>query len=273
MESLGKKIEPEFKIETIIIPNKGEISFCPERGIITSIKFRNKEILYLDEETLQNKESNVKGGVPVLFPNAGPLSDELKIGEGEKFANLKQHGFARDMEWTYQIQDNGFVGTLNSNDETRKIYQYDFELSISGIFEEDGSFTINQSIKNLEADKELPVSSGLHPYFKVKNDEKKNIKFEFPGGDYIKENIEKWSNGKFISIDNPLVPIKVSIPNLGTLTFDISKEYQKVWIWSQTDKNFICIEPVMRDPGGLVSNPEKVKPSETLISNFNIKLD
>jgi len=81
------------KIETIKLFN-GEVSYSPERGgIITSIKIGDKEILYMDESTFNDKGANVKGGIPVLFPNAGAIPDEIKT---EEFANLKQHGFARE---------------------------------------------------------------------------------------------------------------------------------------------------------------------------------
>ena len=75
-----------FPVETVRSPRFGrpelttegegnEVSFSPERGgIITSLKLGGKELLYLDEETFRNPEVNVKGGIPILFPNAGPLS-------------------------------------------------------------------------------------------------------------------------------------------------------------------------------------------------------
>ena len=50
LEGLNK-----LKIETIKIPDGSEASYCSERGgIITSIKFKGKEILYLDKETFED---------------------------------------------------------------------------------------------------------------------------------------------------------------------------------------------------------------------------
>ena len=66
--------------------------------------------------------------------------------------------------------------------------------------------------------------------------------------------------------------MEVIIPNLGTLVFHVSKEYKKIWIWSQSGKDFICIEPVMRDPGGLIENPEKIKVGDTLSAYLSISL-
>ena len=133
-------------------------------------------------------------------------------------------------------------------------------------------------VENLEDYKELPISMGLHPYFKVPSSEKKNIKFNFEGGKSIEEQFDKWSNGQFVSIDNPKLKdpsavMEIVFPNMHTLVIDPSVEYQKIWVWSMPDKDFICIEPVMRDVGGLVNDPQKIRPKETFSAsvNFNIK--
>ena len=265
---LSEDKKAKFKIETEETP-KGDIALlCPERGIITSLKFCDSdEILYMDEETLNNKELNIKGGIPVLFPNAGPIPDELKTPE---FASLKQHGFARDQKWNFEetMQESSLI--LRANSETKKVFPYDFVLSLVNKFEKDGSFTITEQVENCEPEREMPISMGLHPYFKVANELKKDIKFDFEGGKFIEDNFDKWANGKAVSLDNPGGSMVVTIPKLGKLTFNISKEFKKIWIWSQTDKDFICIEPVMRDKGGLVTDPEMIKPYERFSAKMNI---
>lgn len=264
--------ENVLKIETIEGPNNGEVSYCPKRGeIITSIKLGGKEIIYLDDETFKNVNVNVKGGIPILFPNAGPIT------ENPKFPNLAQHGFARNSEWKSEKRENGFIGTFLSNEETKKMYPYDFRLSVLGNFEEDGSFTFKQEVENKEENKELPLSMGLHPYFKVPNNEKNNIKFNFEGGKFIEEQIDIWANGKAVSIDNPKVKdpnatMEVIIPSLGSLIIDASIEYQKIWVWSMSGKDFVCVEPVMRNKDGLINDPEKIKPIKTFSAKVNFKL-
>jgi len=260
------------KIETITTPEGNQVYFCPERGgIITSIKFKGKEILYLDAATLQNPKVNVKGGIPILFPNAGPL-------ESPKYPNLKQHGFARDSsQWKTEKSGNGFKETLTSSEETRKMFPHDFRFSIDMSFEENGSFVINQEVENLGDSEELPLSMGLHPYFKVSQDKKREIKFNFEGGKFVEEQVEIWANGKAVSIDNPKVKdpnavMEVMIPGLGTLVINASPEFRKIWIWSMPGKDFVCVEPVMRNKGGLVEDPEKIKPKETLRSKVDFSL-
>lgn len=261
-----------LKIEKIEGPKNGEVRYCSKRGeIITSIKLGGKEIIYLDEETFKNINTNVKGGIPILFPNAGPIT------ENPEFPNLAQHGFARNSEWQNEKIENGFKGSLQSNEETRKMYPYNFKFSVLGNFEEDGSFTFKQEVENKEEDKELPLSMGLHPYFKVPNIEKNNIKFNFEGGKFVEEQVEIWANGKAISIDNPKAKdpnaiMEVIIPSVGSLIIDASAEYKKIWVWSMPGKDFVCIEPVMRNKNGLIDEPERVKPKETFSAKVNFKL-
>lgn len=258
-----------LKIETVKSPEDSEVSFCPERGgIITSIKIKGKEILYLDEETFKNSEVNVKGGVPILFPNAGQIPDEIKF---ENLKNLKQHGFARDSKFNSEKTTDGFKENLISNSNTKEVYPYDFNLSLDCHFGKDNSFSIIQTVENT-GENEMPISSGFHPYFKVPSEQKNNIKFNFKGGDFVEEQVAVWANGKAVSIENPNTPLEVEIPGLGILVFNISKEYQRIWVWSQEGKDFVCIEPVMRDKGGIILNPEIIKTKEKLTTTFNILL-
>lgn len=260
-----------LKIETIKT-SSGEVSYCSARGgIITSLKLNDKELLYMDESTFINVDGHVRGGIPILFPNAGAL-------ESAEYPDLAQHGFARNSkDWKTENFTNGFMETLESSDESLKSYPYNFALSIEGKFEENGSFTITQKVLNTDKEKSLPISMGFHPYFKVPKDQKKNIEFNFQGGEFVKEKEEDWINGKYISIDNPKTKdpnavIEITISSLGTLVMDASIEYEKIWIWSLPDKDFICIEPVMRDEGSLATNPVVVKAGESLSVKVNFQL-
>ena len=248
------------------------VSYCPERGgIITSLKFNGQEVLYFDEETFNDLMKNVRGGIPILFPNAGALRED------SEFSALKQHGFARSLIWESENLTDIFTETLLSGEETRKIYPYDFLLSVIGKFKTDGSFDLNCKVKNREASKSLPISMGLHPYFKVPSGEKNNIKFDFEGGEEAENKREVWLNGGTLYLDNPKLKnpeavLKIKIPGLGKLIIDASVQYQKIWIWSQLGKDFICIEPMLRDLDGLLDNPEIIKPGEEFSANINFKL-
>lgn len=261
-----------FNIETIKDSNNNEVSFCPERGgIITSLKFQEKEILYLDKETFVDLKRSVRGGIPILFPNAGVLNKETN------FPKLLRHGFARDSVWQ-EVKETGFFReNLVSNINTEDKYPFNFNISVSGKFESDGSFTLTEEVTNNEIERSLPLSMGLHPYFYVPDNEKDNIEFIFSGGGEVKDKSEIWKNEGTVIVDNPKTidkdaVVEVFIPAVGYLLLDISPEFNKIWFWSVPGKDFICIEPMMRGEGGLDINPEMISPKNTFSASLKIKI-
>ncbi len=252
--------------EEVVKTPKGEVRYYPKRGgLISSLKFSADEVLYLDKKTLVNQDSAIRGGISVLFPNAGEF-------DSPKFPKLKRHGFVRNMKWNKQESSVGFLETLDSDASTKAMLPYCFKLSLAGSFDTKGSFIVKQSVQNIDTKKDMPVSMGLHPYFRVASKDKKNIKFNFKGGEIVEAGFSEWSNGGTIYIPNPDTPMEVEIPGVGTLVLEASDEYKRIWVWSEKGKDFICIEPVMRDPGGLVDDPVMVPPGTTLEAKFKITL-
>src|SRR3972149_3987400 len=69
----------------------------PERGaLVSSLRVRGREVLYLDRTTLKDLSKNVRGGIPLLFPFASNLVDEVFVPAGTK---MKQHGFGGAEPW------------------------------------------------------------------------------------------------------------------------------------------------------------------------------
>lgn len=246
--------------------NKAE--FIPQRGgHIAWLKLHNKDILRADPMGLLNPKGKIRGGMPILFPNAG------------KAEGLPQHGFVRDSnKWTHSVAPDGqsFTEFLHSDEETEKIFPYKFIFEVGGRFERD-RFIVSQSVQNL-SDRDMPVSFGLHPYFPVNSADKSKIKFNFAGGEELERRRDEWMNGKAVSINNPKkhalnAEMRISIPGLGELVLEASDEYQKIWVWSEPGQNFICIEPVMRDSNGLDDDPQMVAPSKFYSAYFSIELE
>ncbi len=266
----------KFKIEKVQSENNCEVSFCPSRGgIVTSLVIKGREILYLDQDIFNDKDQTVRGGIPVLFPNAGAIPTE---GNYEKFINLKRHGFARlSNSWQFTKNKGGFLEVLRDDTYSKEIYPYSFRLSVSGDWQIDNSLILKQEIENTDPNKEMPIAMGLHPYFKVADADKKDIIFNFQGGEIIKENFSIWSQGGTVYIDNPKCSdekalLKLFIPGLGNLSLDVSEEYKKIWIWSEPGKDFICIEPMQRGLGGIVDDPAIIKPRQKLSLSMKISL-
>jgi galactose mutarotase-like enzyme len=266
--------EPTLK-NKIEGPKNNSFSVNPERGgIVMSMKLNGKEVLYMDYERFKDPNKSVRGGIPILFPMSGPPTEE------GPFSKLKQHGFARDSD-SWKIEENKgneLVESLESDDKTKEAFPYEFTLKIKSKMGEDGSITLTQEVEN-KGKNEMPISMGLHPYFNIPEGEKDKIKFDFSGGKEIEKEIKEWleeKDGDFLKrIDNPKEEIKIFIPAVGTIKMNISEEYEKVWIWTEPDKNFICIEPVMRDNqnGEIVNGPKMIKSGEKFSANVKYSLD
>lgn len=230
----------------------------------------------MDWVTFLNPKVSVKGGIPIMFPLAGGLPEGVVIPA--ELSALKQHGFARESSgWLCSTIDGTLVEQLREDKESLRVFPYQFDLTTRGVLEKDGSCSINQVVYNSGTGLPLPISIGLHPYFKVPRDAKEDIKFDFPGGEAVRANLKGWTGGKAMSIPNPFltdgVPIEVTIPGTGKLNIMASCEYERIWFWSKPDTDYICIEPVMGDKGRIVKNPVNVWPHARAATSVNIRLN
>ncbi len=270
MDVLKPGPERSYPLRTIRSPEGNTISVSPVRGgTIVSLKLAGRELLYLDKTTFRDSAQNVRGGISVLFPNCGALT----APPGHPLSGLKQHGFARlSGNWTMLAGNRGFEETLASDEDTRGLFPYDFLLTLRGILREDGSLLLEQEVTNPSLNTRLPVAMGLHPHFRVSRDRKADIRFDFPGGEAAERENDVWLSGGTLRLDNPGVPLRISLPGTGTLSLLFSPVYKRVWIWSLPERDFICVEPALRDPGGLLRDPELVPPQGCLSGYTEIRI-
>lgn len=259
-------------MEIISVQKNGiTVEVCPQRwGMITSVCFWEKEILYQDmlKETLYDTSKSVRWWIPYLFPNAGPLE---VIKQSWKWWKLPQHGFARNVKWGIEKQkEYQLIFKIVSSHVSKKIYPYDFEI-LQKIEIIDEYVVLSHEIKNT-GDKNMPISTGLHPYFGVPNGDKSQIDFLFSQWGDVKDQLEKWSNDQMVSFDIEGKTIWFVIPEIWEVQLEVSDDYKKIWIWSLRDKNFVCIEPVMNDYGGLIDSPIIIQPWEVNTNFMKIKL-
>ena len=110
---------------------------------------------------------------PVLFPFVGSMKNKEFIVNGTHYP-MGQHGFARDMEHTLVSQTETTIWfCLESSDETRVKYPFDFRLNI-GYELTDNEIKVMWKVTNI-GDELLPFSIGAHPAFNcpIKDDEAK----------------------------------------------------------------------------------------------------
>lgn len=226
--------------------NGVKINYSPTRWwLITWIFVSWKNILYFNEETFF-WEWNVRWWIPIMFPVSWPL---IKTGKSEYekcFWEMKQHWFARNNEFISKEIDNSFIMFLQSNEETKKIYDFDFKLEI--ICEIINSqIIISQKIKNTW-NKIMPISPWFHPYFYIPNTEKNNLKISC--WEFINKNYS-FCNWETISMKNTWDLVKI----WNNISLFYWKEFEKIWIRSEPWKDFVCVEPVYWDEWVIFENP------------------
>ncbi len=241
------------------------IKFCPSRGgIITNWVSNRKEILYFDQKRFLDKTKSIRGGIPILFPICGDLEDISLFGES--YLDLMQHGFARDLAWTYKFNkfEKSLCLSLSDNEFTRRYYPFCFELNIEYILEVDRlSFIIYIHNKSQYS---MPINFGLHPYFNISNFH--NLEFI----DYAKTSLNQ-KNNKLAKTENLLKNLSKGIDLLmyssGKTSFiDYGLQRQITLInpspfdisvlWSDPPRQMVCMEPWTSPRNSLGSGWRKI---------------
>lgn len=103
------------------------------------------------------------GRAPLLFPIVGRLNRDSYLLEGREYA-LAKHGFARRMTFGVVEQDNMSVRfRLDADEETRRVYPFDFRLEATFVVEDTTLFMTVTVINQGRID--MPFSFGFHPAF------------------------------------------------------------------------------------------------------------
>ncbi|MGI2904784.1 aldose epimerase [Tolypothrix sp. VBCCA 56010] len=248
----------EQQYKTYILKDEStnsQLEVVPERGgIITKWRVNGEEIFYLDAERFTNPELSVRGGNPILFPICGNLPDNTYTYQGKQYT-LKQHGFARDLPWdvTNQVtQDKASLTVvLNSNEQTRSVYPFDFELAFT--YQMQGNILEVQQNYTNKSSSPMPFSFGFHPYF-VTND-KTQLEFEIPSSEYQDQKTKEIHsfNGNFDfnrdEIDvafKQLTSQSASVTDRSRklkLTLDYDDAFPILVFWTLKGKDFYCLEP------------------------------
>ena len=259
------------------------IKFCPERGgVITNWISDGKEILYFDEKRFIDKTKSIRGGIPILFPICGNLNTSSSVF-GKDFLQLTQHGFARDLQWQYSLNENekSLILTLNESKKTKKYYPFDFELKIE-VFLKINCLEFEITIFN-KTDIAMPINFGLHPYFNVSDF--KNIEFI--------DNPLNCQNQEKNTLSNTLDELKNINLGVDLLMYTSGKSafrdkilkrqvtlnhpypFNLGVVWSDPPRKMICLEPWTSPRNSFVDGFRKMmipsNDSKTLAASIQIE--
>ncbi len=283
---MGKVYEYEPGHWRIENPESGaRAEFLPMRGgICTGFKALDQEIFYLDEATLMDPKTNIRGGNPILFPICGNLQEDRYQMGGITYT-LSRHGFARSKPWSVVAIDEGdqpsITLELKADVETFANYPFPFRLAFTYRLVEN-QLQILQRYEN-HGENSMPFSAGFHPYFSVKD--KNSLEIMIPAQTYLNHETGKtgkFSEGKF-SFAEPVIDwIFTDVhdqvaylvrPKVGVV---ISLAYDPIFkylvFWTLKDKGFCCIEPWMGPRNSLNTGEglQVLAPGKHLETQFSI---
>lgn len=240
--------EPEV-LKNIILENSVHTKMIvnPFGAMVTGFYDGELPIFYPDGMYTTGNGEKRRGGMPILFPQSGAVDPN-----GE-YPLLKQHGFGRDLPWKVEKVDGSEARlVLESNDETNRLFPYDFQATyIASLSEDKPKLHIQLDVQN-NGDHILPLAPGFHPYFSVSNENKSKIKTNINGFD---PKTFAWEKSQLFETDGVVV---IEIPDMGTMVMQTSKTLPYVKIWSEDGMNYFCVEPVAAPNGALDSGKGRV---------------
>lgn len=141
--------------------NKYVVEFVEKGGEIFS--FTNKEtgMQYM----YQGDSEYWSGKNPTLFPIVGSTFTKTYEAKGKTYS-MKNHGIIRyaTLKCTHK-EDTSITFTLDADEETLKVYPYNFHYEITYTLKENTLEVVYNITNNDE--EEMPFGFGLHPAFKV----------------------------------------------------------------------------------------------------------
>ena len=230
-------------------------------------KVHNREVIW------QADPAYWKRHAPVLFPNVGRhFEDHYRIGETEYPS--KQHGFARDSEFTcVDMTADSITHKLKSSNATKENYPYDFELKIKHVLEKNQVSVCWEIINH--SNETMYFTIGGHPAFNVPaqgNDAKKEdylltfngeksltyLLLDPASGTALPDQTQTleltdgtchidahmFDNDALI-FDNQIEKAGIAFPD-GTPYLELTcHRFPNFGIWSVPGSSFVCLEPWM----------------------------
>lgn len=249
-----------------------------------------------------------KRRTPVLFPNVGRHYHDRYTVSGQEYPS-KQHGFARDTEFTcIQSSDTSVTHEMQSDENTRAAYPFDFILQITHTLEGQELFiswkVINKSAGNMY------FTIGAHPGFRVPVIEGTSCgdySLSFEGQDSLQYLLLDTSTGTAVpdkeytlTLTDGTCPLDPHMFDHDALIFDggqISRAgillpdgspyleircegFPSFGIWAVPGAPFVCLEPWMGrcDNCGYTGSLEEktnvntLKPEEIFEKSYSIRI-
>lgn len=228
-------------------------------------KKNERELIWCADPAVWNRHA------PLLFPFVGEIYKKEYHYEGVTYP-MSAHGFARDSQFVFEgIKDNKLIHRLESNQETKKNYPFDFKLEVSHSIKEN-KVLVEWNVVNT-GEKGMFFTIGAHPAFNVpakgegeqkdyyltfgKHEKLDYIRISKDGGTALNEEVHTLSlvngaiqvgehlfdDGVLIFEDNQLEEVGIALPNKEPYVDIKCQGFPYVGVWTKPNAPFICLEP------------------------------
>lgn len=260
-----------------------------------------REYLWQGDPTIWGRHA------PVLFPIVGKLADDRYSFEGKSYG-LKQHGFARDMDFELVEETAKSLSfQLLPSPETRQRYPFEFALRVNYLLE-GSSLEAQYEVRN-RGNGVMPFSIGAHPGFALNwgaDDRIEDYFLEFEKVETLdasllgRDNLLSAKIERVMENEN-LLPLRKEMFNRDALIFlhleserislgsykhknRVTMEFPafpNLGIWAKPGAPFICIEPwfghadTEETDGILMNKPGiiKLKPGGSFTSVHRVTIE
>lgn len=225
-------------------------------GLVTRFAVDGDEVLYLEPETVADRQKNVRGGIPVLFPIAGRLEGD-RYQSGSASYPMRQHGLARHAAWSVsEVGGARLTMELRSTQATRINFPFDFCLRMTVDLGRAGGRTLalELEVQNLGPGA-MPLHLGLHPYFFVPDQDKGRLRLEVPARAAY-DNVQGRPvpyDGRVVELGRAEVDLHLSglatdqvglpVPGRAPRLLSFSDLFPVLVLWAVQFKDFVCVEP------------------------------
>lgn len=252
-----------------LVSGESRAMFAPQYGgRLLGWSVGGRPIIHWPEDPDWSNVKNIRGGNPLLFPFIARHMVDGVVGKwrkGDRILDLPMHGYARQMPFAIdekQSSDHKIVMVLESNEQTRAGYPYDFRFTVD--YELSGpSLCCEVRVENIGAvnSEPMPYYFGHHWYFSVPHHQRDRWKVEidrsasvrqddagniYPVADFAELSLgdESIINAMHVLKSQQTVRLNGDYVVEMELDHPGSVPWQVVTLWTEKpESDFYCIEP------------------------------
>jgi galactose mutarotase-like enzyme len=250
-------------------------------GRLLSWHIDGRAVIHWPDEANWSQPARVRGGNPLLFPFLGRHRVDGQIGKWRDaqgvVRDLPMHGFARDLPFAAQIDDDGrgVRMTLADSEATRTGYPFAFRFEAAYRLADEHTLDVSLTATNTGAEP-MPWYAGHHFYFALPHAQRAQTTLELPPsvrrhqlpdgsisaaepGDaqYTLDEARIIDRFHVLNPTPPAAPVRLIAPGLGrVVSIDLDRPDSLPWYavttWTEAENSdFYCVEPWLGLPDAI----------------------